>query len=94
MFVIVAQSVHGFWNDYYAGKTYQFQREYYPHISNDGRNGARKYSSRKRAEIAAEAIGEKVGRTFIVEELPKAIDPTEILSEAESANLIPKEIKQ
>lgn len=66
-YVMVATSSHGSWVDYYMGKTYIHQGEYW--AATGGRNEAKVYSSRVRAVHAAEALSNKVGRTFIVEEL-------------------------
>lgn len=66
-FVLVSQSAHGSWVEYYSGKTYTYHGECFAVIVK--RDEAKIYKSKKRAELAAESLSEKVGERFIVEEI-------------------------
>jgi membrane protein YqaA with SNARE-associated domain len=66
MYVLVSQSSHGSWTDYYLGKTYVHQGERWASLGRQGE--AKIYRSEKRANRAAESLSEKVGYTFVVEE--------------------------
>ncbi|WP_289141510.1 hypothetical protein [uncultured Brevibacillus sp.] len=62
-FVLLEDKDH----EYYAGKNYIYQGEYFPALCR--KEQAKIYSSRKRAENAAEAVGNRTGVTFRVIEL-------------------------
>jgi hypothetical protein len=54
--------------EYYAGKTYIFQGEYYPVLCNRVEE-AKQYTLRGRADNACIKLSKKVGRTFKVVEV-------------------------
>lgn len=66
MYVLVSKNAHGSWTEYYGGKTYIHQGETWAAFVQ--RNDAKRYFSKRRAENAAESLGNKVGYTFIAEE--------------------------
>lgn len=54
-------------HEYYAGKNYIYQGGYFPTFCR--KEQAKIYTSRKRAEKAAKAVGNRTGVTFRVIEL-------------------------
>lgn len=64
MFALYCGDLGGSW---YAGKNYIYQGGFFPSICE--KEGAKRYSSRKRAENAAKAVAERTGVSFDVIDL-------------------------
>lgn len=65
MFILAEKVGFGDVFEYYAGKTYVVQHEYYPWITSNSQE-AKAYTSKVRAENACEKLNTKVGRNFKV----------------------------
>ncbi|ALS09976.1 hypothetical protein ABE82_26560 (plasmid) [Paenibacillus peoriae] len=67
-FVILVRDLWSMSTDFYAGKTYIHQGQYFPCLA-DNEKPTKKYSSRKRAERAASKLKDKTGQTCEVMEV-------------------------
>lgn len=72
MFVLFEHGRNGYTKEYYVGKTYILQGEIFPYIANH-EHEAKRYTSRKRAELACVKLNEKTGRNFGVEAIELSI---------------------
>lgn len=65
MFVLV-EKCNVFHSDYYTGKSYIHQNDFYPCITSNI-NEAKKYSTKKIAKNSCGKLNNKIGRNFEVE---------------------------
>lgn len=59
MFILVSNPMSEYSTEYYLGKTYRFQYEYYPYVSKEI-EVAKKYKSQKVADNACKKLNEKL----------------------------------